>query len=130
MAFGRHRRQASLGRMDRRDLGDAATLAEVDSSWVMRLTEQSRELRRSLKGARGMRLIPGVISDQLAGCELSRAPLTLPPSVFGPALKDYRDAARRRADRERDRGSRRRWWWPTRSGVSTDGGTRRRSRVA
>ena len=53
-------------------------LAEVDSSWGMRLTEEGGRLKRSVKGNQGMRLIPGAISDLLAGCQLSRAPLTLP----------------------------------------------------
>lgn len=83
-------------------------LAEVDSSWGMRLTEQGGRLRRSVKGTQGMRMIPGAISDLLAGCQLSQAPLNLPRSVFEAALKDYLDAARRRAERR----SRRRWWWP------------------
>ncbi|MDJ0354090.1 hypothetical protein [Pseudarthrobacter sp. PH31-O2] len=83
-------------------------LAEVDSSWGMRLTEQGGRLRRSVKGSQGMRMIPGEISDLLAGCQLSRATLNLPQSVFDPALKDYLDAARRRAERR----SRHRWWWP------------------
>jgi hypothetical protein len=83
-------------------------LAEVDSSWGMRLTEQGGRLRRSVKGTQGMRMISGVISDLLAGCQLSRAMLHLPPSVFDPALKDYLDGARRRAARR----SRHHWWWP------------------
>lgn len=85
-------------------------LAEVDSSWGMRLTEEGRRLKRSVKGGQGMRLIPGAISESLAGCQVSRAPLTLPQSVFAPAREDYYDAARRRAERERR--SRHRWWWP------------------
>lgn len=85
-------------------------LAEVDSSWGMRLTEEGRRLKRSLKGNQGMRLIPSVISDLLAGRQLKRAPLTLPQSVFDPAREEYYDAARRRA--ERDGGLRHRWWWP------------------
>ena len=83
-------------------------LAEVDSSWGMRLTEQGGRLRRSVKGTQGMRMIPRAISDLLANCQLRRAALTLPQSVFDPALKDYLDAARGRAERR----SRRRWWWP------------------
>ncbi|WP_162924974.1 hypothetical protein [Mycetocola zhujimingii] len=87
-------------------------LAEVDSSWGMQLTEQGGLLRRSVKGAQGMRMIPGAIRDLLAGRQLSRAPLTLPQALYDAALNDYRDAARRRAEREAERGSRRRWWWP------------------
>lgn len=85
-------------------------LAEVDSSWGMRLTEEGGRLKRSVKGGQGMRLIPGAISDLLAGCQLSRAPLALPQSVFDPAREDYYGAARRRTERERR--SRHRWWWP------------------
>ncbi|MFC3299937.1 hypothetical protein ACFOD8_09970 [Arthrobacter agilis] len=83
-------------------------LAEVDSSWGMRITEQGGQLRRSVKGSQGMRSIPIAMSDLLAGCELSRAPLALPQSVYGPAREDYFDAARRREERQ----SRHRWWWP------------------
>jgi hypothetical protein len=83
-------------------------LAEVDSSWGMRLTEQGEQLRRSVKGSGGMRLMPRAISDLLAGRELNRAPLSLPESVFAPAREEYIDAGRRRAE---DR-SRHRWWWP------------------
>jgi hypothetical protein len=83
-------------------------LAEVDSSWGMRLTEQGGQLRRSVKGTVGMRLIPGAISDLLAGCQLSRATLGLPQPVFDSALEGYLDTARLRAERR----SRHRWWWP------------------
>ena len=83
-------------------------LAEVDSSWGMRLTEQGGRLRRSVKGTQGMRTIPVAISDLLAKCELSRATLNLPESVFDPALNDYLESGRRRAGRR----SRHRWWWP------------------
>ncbi|WP_307094432.1 hypothetical protein [Arthrobacter sp. V1I9] len=83
-------------------------LAVIDSSWGMRLTEQGGRLRRSVKGIQGMRMVPGAISDVLADCQLSRATLNLPQPVFDSALKDYLDAARRRADRR----SRHRWWWP------------------
>ncbi len=85
-------------------------LAEVDSSWGMLLTEQGRQVRRSVRGAGGMRSIPGAIGDLLAGSRLGRAPLALPPSVFDAAHDDYRDAARRRADREARRSRHRRWW--------------------
>ena len=87
-------------------------LAEVDSSWGMLLTEQGGQLRRSVKGNQGMRMIPRIIRDLLAARPLSRAPLTLPQALFDAALKDYYDAARRRAEREAERRSRRRWWWP------------------
>ena len=87
-------------------------LAEVDSSWGMRLTEEGGRLKRSVKGSQGVRLVPGAISGLLAGCQLSCAPLTLPQSVFDPAREDYYDAARRREERERKRRSRHRWWWP------------------
>lgn len=83
-------------------------LAELDSSWGMRLTEQGGQLRRSVKGTGGMRLVPGAISDLLAGRELNRAPLSLPESVFALARDDYLDTARRRAERQ----SRHHWWWP------------------
>ncbi|ACL40510.1 hypothetical protein Achl_2545 [Pseudarthrobacter chlorophenolicus A6] len=83
-------------------------LAEVDAAWAMRLTEQGGRLRRSVKGTQGMRMIPGAISELLSGRQLSRATLNLPPSVFEPALEDYLDAARRRAELR----SRSRWWWP------------------
>jgi hypothetical protein len=83
-------------------------LAEVDSSWGMRLTEQGVQLRRSVKGARGMREIPGAISDLLVGRQLSRATLSLPHEVFDAAREDYLDEAQRRAERR----SRHRWWWP------------------
>lgn len=83
-------------------------LAEVDSSWGMRLTEQGGRLRRSVKGTRGMRTVPVAISDLLANHQLSRATLNLPQSVFDPALNDYLESARRRAERQ----SRHRWWWP------------------
>ena len=83
-------------------------LAEVDSSWAMRLTEQGGQLRGSVKGARGMREIPRAIDGLLAGRPLSRATLSLPQSVFDPALQDYLDSARRRAERR----SRQHWWWP------------------
>ncbi|WP_155855750.1 hypothetical protein [Arthrobacter sp. 9MFCol3.1] len=85
-----------------------SSLAEVDSSWGMRLTEQGVQLRRSVKGARGMREIPGAISDLLVGRQLSRATLSLPHEVFDAAREDYLDAARLRAERR----SRHRWWWP------------------
>jgi len=83
-------------------------LAEVDSSWRMRLTEQGGQLRRSVKGVRGMRLIPTAISALLAGRQLSRATLSLPAAVFDAARNDYLAAAQRSAERR----SRRRWWWP------------------
>jgi hypothetical protein len=83
-------------------------LAEVDSSWGMRLTEQGGQLRRSVNGTSGMRLIPGAISDLLAKCQLSRATLNLPQWVFDSALNDYLESVRRRAGRR----SRPRWWWP------------------
>ncbi|GIU54928.1 hypothetical protein NicSoilC12_06770 [Arthrobacter sp. NicSoilC12] len=83
-------------------------LAEVDSSWGMRLTEQGVQLKRSVKGARGMREIPGAISDLLVGRQLSRATLGLPHKVFDAAREDYLDAAQRRAERR----SPHRWWWP------------------
>lgn len=89
-----------------------SSLAEVDSSWGMRLTEQGVQLRKSVKGSRGMREIPGVISDLLAGSQLSRATLSLPHQVFDAACEDYLDAAQRRAERQ----SRHRWWWPDPSG--------------
>jgi hypothetical protein len=85
-----------------------SSLAEVDSSWGMRLTEQGVQLRRSVKGARGMREIPRAISDLLVGRRLSRATLRLPHEVFDAARKDYLDAAQRRIERQ----SRHRWWWP------------------
>lgn len=85
-----------------------SSLAEVDSSWAMRLTEQGVQLRRSVKSARGMREIPGAISDLLVGRQLSRATLSLPHEVFDAAREDYLDAAQRRAERR----SRHRWWWP------------------
>ena len=83
-------------------------LAEVDSSWGMRLTVQGEQLRRSVKGVRGMRLIPPAISELLIGRQLSRATLSLPPAVFDVALDDYLAAAQRSAERR----SRHRWWWP------------------
>ncbi|WP_144671124.1 hypothetical protein [Arthrobacter sp. U41] len=83
-------------------------LAEVDSSWGMRLTEQGVQLKQSVKGARGMREIPAAISDLLVGRQLSRATLRLPHEVFDAAREDYLDAAQRRAERR----SRHRWWWP------------------
>lgn len=83
-------------------------LAEVDSSWGMRLTEQGGQLRRSVKGFGGMRLMPTAISNLLAERELKRAPLSLPESVFVPAREDYLDTARRRAERQ----SQHHWWWP------------------
>lgn len=83
-------------------------LAEVDSSWGMRLTDQGGQLRRSVKGSGGMRLMPRAISNLLAESELNRAPLSLPESVFVPAREDYLDTARRRAERQ----SQHRWWWP------------------
>lgn len=89
-----------------------SSLAEVDSSWGVRLTEQGVQLRRSVKGARGMREIPGAISDLLVGRQLSRAPLSLPHEVFDAAREDYLHAAQRRAERR----SRHRWWWPHPSG--------------
>lgn len=85
-----------------------SSLAEVDSSWGLRLTEQGVQLRRSVKGPRGMREIPGAISELLAGRQLGRAPLILPHEVFDAAREDYLDAAQRRAGRR----SRPRWWWP------------------
>ena len=85
-------------------------LAEVDSSWGMRLTAEGGRLTKSVNGWQGMRLIPGMIRDLLAGRQLSRAPLTLPQALFDAAREDYYDAARRRAGRERR--SRHRWWWP------------------
>lgn len=83
-------------------------LAEVDKSWGMRLTEQGGQIRRSVKGTQGMRMIPGAISALLGSCQLSRATLNLPQSVFDRAFNDYLDAARRRAERQ----SRHHWWWP------------------
>ena len=83
-------------------------LAEVDSSWGIRLSEQGGQLRRSVKGARGMREIPGAISNLLAGHQLSRATLRLPQEDFDSALEDYLHTAQRRAERW----SRHRWWWP------------------
>lgn len=83
-------------------------IAEVDSCWGMRLTEQGGQLRRSVKGSGGMRLMPRAISNLLAESELNRAPLSLPESVFFPAYEDYLDTARRRAERQ----SQHRWWWP------------------
>lgn len=85
-------------------------LAEVDSSWGMRLTEQGGHLRRSVKGPGGMRMVPRAISDLLSGRELNSAPLSLPQALFDAAREDYHDTARRRAERERR--SRHRWWWP------------------
>lgn len=85
-----------------------SSLAEVDSSWGMRLTEQGAQLRQSVKGARGMREIRRAISDLLVGRQLSRAMLSLPQAVSKAALEDYLDAAQRRAERR----SRHRWWWP------------------
>jgi hypothetical protein len=85
-------------------------LAEVDSSWGMRLTEQGGQLRRSVKGSGGMRMVPRAIGDLLSGRELNRVPLSLPESVFAPAREDYLDRGRRRA--ERARSHRHRWWWP------------------
>ena len=87
-------------------------LAEVDSTWGMRLTGEGEQIRRSIKGCQGMRMIPGAISKILAGRDLGRAPLSLPQPVFDAARENYYDAARRRAERERARRSRRRWWWP------------------
>ena len=87
-------------------------LAEVDSSWGMRLTAEGGRLTKSVNGWQGMRLIPGMIRDLLAGRQLSRAPLTLPQALFDAALEDYYEAGRRRAERERERRSRHRWWWP------------------
>ena len=83
-------------------------LAEVDSSWGTRLTEQGGRLRRSVKGTQGMRMVQGAISDLLAGCQVRHATLNLPQSVYEAALQDYLDAARHRAERR----SRHRWWWP------------------
>lgn len=83
-------------------------LAEVDSSWGMRLTEEGGQLRRSVKGVRGMREIPGLIGALLEGLQLSRAPLSLPQPIFDAAREEYFGAARRRAER-RSRGH---WWWP------------------
>lgn len=85
-----------------------SSLAEVDSSWGMRLTEQGVQLRRSVKGARGMREIPRAISNLLLGHQLSRATLSLPHEVFDGAREDYLGGAQRRAERR----SRHRWWWP------------------
>lgn len=84
-------------------------LALVDSSWGMRLTEEGEQLRRSVKGVRGMREFPGLISGLLEGHPLSRAPLSLPQPIFDAALEEYYDAGRRRAER-RSRGH---WWWPS-----------------
>ena len=78
-------------------------LAEVDSSWGMRLTQEGGQLRRSVKGVRGMREIPGLMSGLLEARPLSRAPLTLPQPIFEAAYDEYREAARRRAER-RSRG--------------------------
>ncbi|MCC3268088.1 hypothetical protein MUG94_13285 [Arthrobacter gengyunqii] len=87
-------------------------LAELDSSWGMLLTEEGEQVRRSVKGRQGMRMIPSAISEILAGRELSRAPLTLPQAVFDAAREDYYNAARRTAERTQKRRSRHRWWWP------------------
>ncbi|MBP3034923.1 hypothetical protein J2M53_01460 [Arthrobacter sp. zg-ZUI100] len=87
-------------------------LAEVDSSWGMRLTVEGGRLTKSVNGWQGMRLIPGAIGDLLAGRQLSHAPLTLPQALYDAACEDYYDAARRRAERERERRSGHRWWWP------------------
>lgn len=87
-------------------------LAEVDTSWGIRLTEQGEQLRRSVKGSGGMRLMPGAISELLAGRALNRAPLSLPEPVFAPAREDYLDAVRRRAERRAEGRPRHRWWWP------------------
>jgi hypothetical protein len=85
-------------------------LAEVDSSWGMRLTEQGGQLRWSVKGSGGMRMVAKAIGDLLSGRELNRVPLSLPESVFAPAREDYLDRGRRRA--ERARSHQHRWWWP------------------
>lgn len=87
-------------------------LAEVDSSWGMLLTEEGEQIRRSVKGTQGMRMIPSAINEILAARLLSRAQLTLPQAVFDTAYEDYYGAARRRAERMRVRRSRPRWWWP------------------
>lgn len=86
-------------------------LAEVDSSWELRLTEQGGQVRRSVRGGWvGMREIAGAIGELLTGRQLSRAPLSLPREVFDPVLEDYLDEGRRMAER-RSR-SRPHWWWP------------------
>ena len=87
-------------------------LAEVDSSWGMLLTVEGGRIRRSIKGAQGMRMIPGAIGKILAGRRLDRAPLALPQAVFDAAREEYFNAARRRAERAQKRRSRHRWWWP------------------
>jgi hypothetical protein len=85
-------------------------LAEVDSSWGMRLTEQGGQLRQSVKGTGGMRMVPRAIGDLLSRREVNRAPLSLPESIYAPAREDYLNPGRRRA--ERARSHRHRWWWP------------------
>ena len=84
--------------------------AEVDPSWGMRLTEKGGQLRRSVKGAGGMRQMPGAISDLLAGHQLDRAHLSLPESVYASAREEYLDRARQRAEHASQ--PRHRWWWP------------------
>ncbi|WP_187977752.1 hypothetical protein [Mycetocola sp. JXN-3] len=84
--------------------------AEIDpSTWDIRLTESSEELRRSVNTSGGMRAIPGRIHEALAGQRMGVAPLELVPEVFDAALEDYLARGQRRAERA----SRHRWWWPT-----------------
>ena len=92
-------------------------LAEADSSWGVKLTDEGQRLKRSAsKGSQGMRLIPGAISELLAARPLRRAPLDLPSAVFDPAREDYFDAARHRSDRTEKQRPGKRWWWPDRFG--------------
>lgn len=84
-------------------------LAELDSSWGMRLTEEGQQLKNCVKGVQGMRGIPGAIGKLLAERHLTRAPLSLPQDLYESALTDYLDTAQHRARRR----ARRRWWMPT-----------------
>lgn len=83
-------------------------LAELDSSWGMRPTEQGQQLKSCVKGVQGMRGVPGAIGKLLAERHLIRATLGLPQDLYDSALTDYLDAVQRRAGRR----SRRRWWMP------------------
>lgn len=81
-------------------------LAQLDEGWSLRLTAQGGRICRAAGAGRGMREVPGALRDDLTGRELTRAPLTLPASIFDPAHDAYLDRVRRRAERR----SRRRWW--------------------